>query len=106
MDKLIAKLGINEKFTKAIKQPNKFNRVKDNVPLKQDYNFMADLLFLPQTDSGYRYLLFIKANKNIKCIDLNDKNDICGLFLFDTKKDPALIDMPNIDTQLELYFSK
>jgi len=28
------------------------------------------------------------------------------LFLFDTKKDPALIDMPNIDTQLELYFSK
>jgi hypothetical protein len=54
----------------------------------------------------YRYLLFIKANKNKKCIDLNDKNDICGLFLFDTKKDPALIDMPNIDTQLELYFSK
>jgi len=28
-----------------------------------------------------------------------------GLFLFDAKKDPALVDMPNIDTQLHLYFS-
>jgi len=27
------------------------------------------------------------------------------LFLFDGKKDPALVDMPNIDTQLHLYFS-
>lgn len=55
--------------------------------------------------STHRYLLFEKANKDEKCIDLNDKNDICGLFLFDGKKDPALVDMPNIDTQLHLYFS-
>ena len=53
----------------------------------------------------HRYLLFKKANKEEKCIDLNDRNDICGLFLFDGKKDPALVDMPNIDTQLHLYFS-
>jgi hypothetical protein len=56
--------------------------------------------------STYRFLLFEKANTNKKCIDLNDKNDICGLFLFDRKKDPVLVDMPNIDTQLRLYFSK
>ena len=55
--------------------------------------------------STHRYLLFEKANKEEKCIDLNDRNDICGLFLFDGKKDPALVDMPNIDTQLHLYFS-
>ena len=55
--------------------------------------------------STHRYLLFEKENKEGKCIDLNDKNDICGLFLFDGKKDPALVDMPNIDTQLHLYFS-
>jgi len=56
--------------------------------------------------SKYRFLLFEKANKEKKCIDLNDKNDICGLFLFDRKKDPVLVDMPNIDTQLSLYFSR
>lgn len=55
--------------------------------------------------SKIRYLLFQKINKSKVCIDLNDKNDICGLFLFDGKKDPALVDMPNIDTQLNLYFS-
>lgn len=54
--------------------------------------------------SRYRFLLFAKVNKDKTCIDLNDKNDICGLFLFDMKKDPALVDMPNIDTQLRLYF--
>jgi hypothetical protein len=56
--------------------------------------------------STFRYLLFEKANKSKVCIDLNDKNDICGVFLFDGKKDPVLVDMPNIDTQLGFYFSK
>ncbi|HWH63335.1 MAG TPA: hypothetical protein VNS50_08685 [Ginsengibacter sp.] len=53
-----------------------------------------------------RYILFVKENKTKTCIDLNNKNDICGLFLFDTKKDPVLVDMPNIDTELGFYFSK
>lgn len=56
--------------------------------------------------SRSRYLLFKKTNKSNLCIDLNDKNDICGLFLFDGKKNPVLVDMPNIDTQLGLYFSR
>ncbi|HVM89833.1 MAG TPA: hypothetical protein VMT76_16725 [Puia sp.] len=51
-----------------------------------------------------RYLLFIKADNSKICIDLNNKNDICGLLLFDGKKDPILTDMPNIDTQLQYYF--
>lgn len=53
-----------------------------------------------------RYLLFVKMNKSKIYIDLNEKNDICGLFLFDGKKDPVLVDMPNIDTGLGFYFSK
>jgi hypothetical protein len=53
-----------------------------------------------------RYLEFVKADKNKIYIDLNAKNDICGLFLFDPKKDPELVDMPNIDTFLGFYFGK
>ena len=53
-----------------------------------------------------RYILFVKTDETKICIDLNDKNDICGLFLFDTKKNPVLVDMPNIDTELGFYFSK
>ena len=53
-----------------------------------------------------RYLLFAKKDKSKIYIDLNDKNDICGLFLFDPEKDPELADMPNIDTFLGFYFGK
>jgi hypothetical protein len=53
-----------------------------------------------------RYLLFIKKNKSRICLDLNAKNNICGLFLFDLKKDPEPVDMPNVDTFLGFYFGK
>jgi hypothetical protein len=53
-----------------------------------------------------RYLLFIKNDKNKTCIDLNSKGDMCGIFLFDGKKEPELADMMNIDTALGFYFDK
>ena len=53
-----------------------------------------------------RWLLFVKKDKSRKLIDLNAKNDICGLFLFDPKKDPELADMPNVDTSLGFYFGQ
>jgi len=56
--------------------------------------------------SRSRYILFVKADKSKVCIDLDNKNDICGIFLFDRKKDPELVDMPNIDTALGFYFKK
>lgn len=56
--------------------------------------------------SKARYLLFIKADKSKTIIDLDSKNDICGIFLFDSKQDPELIDMMNVDTELGFYFKK
>jgi len=56
--------------------------------------------------SKARYLLFIKDDERKICIDLNSKNDICGVFLFESDKDPQLIDMMNIDTELGFYFKK
>jgi hypothetical protein len=50
-------LGINEKFNKRIQKPDAYNRVKDNVPLVEDWNMMADLLFLPTAKFGFKYLL-------------------------------------------------
>ena len=60
MDKLIERLGIDETFTKERnKIPTHFNNIRNNVPQKEDYNMMADLLELPKTKNGYRYLLVI-----------------------------------------------
>jgi hypothetical protein len=54
--------------------------------------------------STHRFLLFVKANKEKTCIDLDSKGDMCGIFLFDGKKEPELADMMNIDTALGFYF--
>jgi hypothetical protein len=56
--------------------------------------------------SRYRWLVFIKSNKTKSIIDLNTRNDISGIFLFDPKKNPEPADMMNIDTALGFYFEK
>jgi hypothetical protein len=59
MNDLIKKLNIDETYTKPLKKIKKFNKVKDNIPLKADYNFMADLLMLPTTKKGNKYILSV-----------------------------------------------
>lgn len=56
MDKIIKLLNIDETKTNPPKKQKVFNKIKDNIPLIANYNFMADLLFLPTTKEGYRYL--------------------------------------------------
>ena len=60
MKALLNKLNIDETFTKQrpIKQPV-YNKIKNNIPLKEDYNFMADLLELPETKKKFKYLLTV-----------------------------------------------
>ena len=53
-----------------------------------------------------RYLVFIKKDRSQALIDLNSQGDMCGLFLFDGRKEPELADMMNIDTALGFYFGK
>ena len=57
MKSIIKDLGINEEYTKAVRKEKKFTHIKDNIPLKTDFNFMADILYLPETKQKYKYLL-------------------------------------------------
>ena len=59
MDKIFKVLGISEEHTKPLRIKKTFNKVKDNVPHIKNYNFMADLLFLPKTKKGYIYLIVV-----------------------------------------------
>lgn len=59
MEKILKELGVNEKYSKPVKIKKKFSKTKDNIPLIQDYNFMADLLELPETKKGFKYLLVV-----------------------------------------------
>lgn len=57
MEDILKQLNINEEFTKRARKAKVFTKVKDNVPKEANYNFMADLLELPKTKTGYKYLL-------------------------------------------------
>jgi hypothetical protein len=52
-----------------------------------------------------RYLIFIKADKSRKVIDLDTKYDPYGLFVFDPEKDPSQLDMTNAESQIGFYFA-
>ena len=69
-------LHINEKYTKDTIEPKLFNSVKDNIPLIADYNFMADLLFLPTDKKGYKYGLIVVdlATDEFDIEPIKDKN--------------------------------
>ncbi len=54
----------------------------------------------------YRFLLFIKKNITPEYIDLDTKNDSHGLFVFDGKKSPIMVDMSNIETDISFYLKK
>lgn len=56
INKLMKELNINEEYTKPLKK-YKYDTVKQNTFPKQDYNFMIDTLYLPETKEGYKYLL-------------------------------------------------
>jgi hypothetical protein len=53
-----------------------------------------------------RFLLFKMAGGTQRCIDLDTKNDACGLYIFDGHHEPQSVDMTNLETQLQAYFSQ
>ena len=72
-------LGISSQVldaTKPIKKPTHFNSVKNNIPMIPNYNMSSDILFLPKTPDGYKYLLVITdlATDNFDCEPLKNKD--------------------------------
>lgn len=57
--KLLEELKINENLTKPVTKERVFSKLVNNVPRKQGLNYMADLLILPKTASGYIGLLVV-----------------------------------------------
>lgn len=83
MDKLIKKLKIDETFTKKTKKP-KFDSVKMNTYPKRGYNYMMDILFLPKTSAGFKYLLVVTDiwSDNFDMEPMKDKKPVTVLNAF------------------------
>jgi hypothetical protein len=54
---ILKELNIDESLTKPIQKEKSFNKVKDTVALIKGNNQQLDILYLPTTTFGYKYLL-------------------------------------------------
>ena len=59
LKKLKKKLNIDDKFTKSVRKEKEQTTIDDAVTLLPNYNYMADILFLPTTKERYKYLLVL-----------------------------------------------
>jgi len=62
LQRILKDLDIADEVMELTKPPNpekKYTNIRKNTFPKEDYNFMADLLFLPTTEEGYRYALVV-----------------------------------------------
>lgn len=57
--KIFEKLNIDNFLTSGFKKTNIQNKIKNNTALFEHFNYMADLLFLPTTKEGFKYLLVV-----------------------------------------------
>lgn len=62
-------------------------------------------VWLPEAVTA-RYILFRNNKTTIACIDLDQNNDACGLYLFNGSDTPKPADMTNIETEAGFYFRK
>jgi len=90
----------NRTIIESMMHENFYQMRNSRIVLKQNYPHIKII------ETNARYLLFKKTAGNSEFIDLNTKNDAWGLIVSDGKKVPQLLDMTNIDTELEFYFSK
>ena len=56
---LLIKLGADDPLAEAPRKEKEYTAVKSQTAPHPDYNYMADLLELPKTKQGYRYLLVV-----------------------------------------------
>ena len=62
MNNLKTSFGIDDTYTKLYRRPthpDQMTKVKDQIPLVEDYNYMADILHLPTDKFGFSKLLVI-----------------------------------------------
>lgn len=103
MKSILKKFNINEKLTKPRLKQTKFNEIQYNVPMIEDYNMMADLLHLPTTYEGYKYLLVVVdlASKEFDIQPMKDTNSKSTVNAIEKMFKRPYIKMPHSSIQVD-----
>jgi hypothetical protein len=59
LNTLKKRLNIDDRLTKTIKKDKKKTKISDVMTLLPQFNYMADILYLPSTKYRYKYLLVV-----------------------------------------------
>lgn len=94
--------AVNDKMIFESTMHELFYQVRNSKIVLQKYYAHIKIIDVKNA----RYLLFKKVDGKQELIDLDTKDDPCGMFIFDGIKSPELADMTNIDTDMEFYFRK
>jgi hypothetical protein len=94
--------AVNDKMIFESTMHELFYQVRNSKIVLQKYYAHVKIIDVKNA----RYLLFKKVDGKQELIDLDTKDDPCGMFIFDGIKSPELADMTNIDTDMEFYFRK
>lgn len=98
IEQLLEELEIEDTpLVKSVsKSKRKYNTVMQNIPMMEDYNFMADLLFLPETKEGFKYLFVVVdiANQDFDIEAIKDKKPTTTLKALKTIFKRKYLDKP------------
>lgn len=97
-----------EKIKDVTKPGNFSSMVHENFYLMRNAHIVLNKYYPKVTivdTRCARYLLFLKDDKSNDLIDLDEIKEPYGLFIFNREKSPEMVDMANVDTDLEFYFS-
>lgn len=98
IEKIIDKLGLDNKLNKKHFRQKKYNKVFYEIPHKEDYNEMADLIHFPKTKDGYKYLFVIvdlyTFEFDIEPVKSNDSSSVLEAMMKCFKRKPNYVNKP------------
>lgn len=71
-----------------------------HIVLKQNWSQLKII-----DSKNVRYLVFVGIDNTIYTIDLDQYNDAYGMFVFNLKKAPILVEMTNLESIIQMYLS-
>jgi hypothetical protein len=111
---IVDKIGINEKFTKISRKPKHFNKFINGIVPVANFNYMSDLIELPTTDDGYKWLLVVLdlATNKFDIEEMKTKSAVATLEAFKKIIRRKILKLPEISlksdggTEFKGQFSK
>lgn len=95
---------------KSVTEPGIFESLNHDCFYQMRYSRIAITQYWPNIKiveiKNARFILFISQEGASEIIDLDLKNDPCGVLLYDGHQKSKLADMTNIESELGFYFKK